>query len=114
MNEKSVSIILKDGKVRHLKLEWPEACRLEKEHKISVFDFAGLRNLVNVTGVIWASLLHENPELTFEEVEKLLDIQTHLRGEYLNKITQILNIANPDEQQKKEKSLEKTDGRKIS
>lgn len=77
MPEKSIPIVLNDGKTRHLRYEWEHICRLKREHAISVFDMGrdmmlGSADPLKITGIIWAGLLHEEPEITVEQVEKLM------------------------------------------
>ena len=79
MPSKSIPITLKDGKTRQLRYEWPSLCRLKREHGISAFDVGreqllGNVDPVKITGLIWAGLIHENKDLTINEVENLVDI----------------------------------------
>ena len=79
MPSKSIPITLKDGKTRQLRYEWPSLCRLKREHGISAFDVGreqllGNVDPVKITGLIWAGLIHENKDLTMDEVENLVDI----------------------------------------
>jgi len=79
MPSESIPITLKDGKTRQLRYEWPSLCRLKREYGISAFDVGREQLLGNVdpikiTGLIWAGLIHENKDLTMDEVENLVDI----------------------------------------
>ena len=79
MPSESIPITLKDGKVRQLRYEWPSLCRLKREHGISAFDVGkeqllGHVDPTKITGLIWAGLIHENEDLTMDEVENLVDI----------------------------------------
>jgi len=79
MPSESIPITLKDGKVRQLRYEWPSLCRLKREHGISAFDVGreqllGHVDPTKITGLIWAGLIHENKDLTMDEVENLVDI----------------------------------------
>ncbi len=79
MSSKSIPITLKDGKTRQLRYEWPSLCRLKREYGISAFDVGreqllGNVDPVKITGLIWAGLIHENKDLTMDEVENLVDI----------------------------------------
>ena len=79
MPSKSVPITLKDGKTRQLRYEWSSLCRLKREHAISAFDVGreqllGHVDPVKITGLIWAGLIHEEKDLTMDEVENLVDI----------------------------------------
>jgi len=83
MPSKSVPINLKDGKTRQLRYEWASLCRLKREHGISAFDIGreqmlGSVDPVKITGLIWAGLIHAEPELTVAEVEELIDITESL------------------------------------
>lgn len=91
MPEKSVPIVLNDGKTRHLRYEWQYICRLEREHGISLFDFETLASpsAVKITAIIWAGLLHEQEDLTIEALEKLMSLSE------LAKYTEVLLEAIP-------------------
>ena len=83
MPSKSIPIVLKDGKTRQLRYEWSSLCRLKREHGISAFDVGreqmlGSVDPVKITGLIWAGLIHAEPELTMAEVEELIDITKSL------------------------------------
>ena len=83
MPSKSVPINLKDGKTRQLRYEWASLCRLKREHGISAFDIGreqmlGSVDPVKITGLVWAGLIHAEPELTMAEVEELIDITKSL------------------------------------
>ena len=84
MPSKSIPITLKDGKTRQLRFEWASLCRLKREHGISAFDVGreqllGHVDPIKITGLIWAGLIHENKDLTMDEVENLVDI-TNVMG----------------------------------
>ena len=79
MSSESIPITLKDGKTRQLRFEWSSLCRLKREYGISAFDVGREQLLGNVdpikiTGLIWAGLIHENKDLTMDEIENLVDI----------------------------------------
>jgi hypothetical protein len=107
MQGKSVPIVLKDGKTRHLRFEWENICRLDREHKISIFDFG--RDMIfasispwKLTGVIWAGLLPEEPKLTIQDVEKLISFEDVMN----QKIIEIVSEAIPTSFPEKEKEPE--------
>jgi len=79
MPSKSVPIVLKDGKTRQLRYEWESLCRLKREHGFSAFDVGkeqlfGSVDPVKITALLWAGLIYENPKLTIDEVESLVDV----------------------------------------
>jgi len=83
MPSKSIPIVLKDGKTRQLRYEWSSLCRLKREHGISAFDIGreqllGSVDPLKITGLVWAGLIHAEPELTIAEVEELIDISESL------------------------------------
>lgn len=107
MPTKSVPIIFKDGKTRHLRFEWENICRLDREHKISIFDMGrdalfGSISPWKITGIIWAGLLADEPKLTIQEVEKLIDFKDAMSGKLVNIITEALPESLPEEEKKPE------------
>jgi len=106
MPTKSVPIVLKDGKTRQFRLEWQNICRLDREHKISIFDFGrdaifGQISPVKITGIIWAGLLPDEPTLTFEKVEKELMAFEDFQ-KYMDIITEAIPQFLPEAEKQKE------------
>ena len=107
MPTKSVPIILKDGKTRHLRFEWENICRLEREHKISIFDLGrdmllGSISPVKITGVIWAGLLPEEPTLTIQQVERLISFHDFMDKKILDAINEAIGASFPEEEKESE------------
>jgi len=97
MPKKSVPITL-GGKTRHLRYDFNALVALEKELGLPISDIgnlaAGSVSLSDLRAFIWASLLHENKDLTPEEVGEWLDFS--VVGEIADKVSEAFTGAFPD------------------
>ena len=89
IKSKIVSITLTDGVERHLKFDLNAMAELEDRYGSVDAAFAELdkNSIKAVRFILWAGLIHEDPELTEKQVGSLIDIP------YLQSIMGTLNKA---------------------
>jgi uncharacterized protein YoaH (UPF0181 family) len=64
------------GKQREVRFTWKAIKQLNREHGINVLrlDEDAVTNPEVISLVIWAGLIHEDPELTVEQIDEWMDI----------------------------------------
>jgi hypothetical protein len=77
MPTKSVPVVFADGRTRHLRYDFNAFCTLEEVLHLPIADFGkklGKRMaLKELRAVLYAGLIHEDPELTVKEAGELLE-----------------------------------------
>ena len=92
-----IPFVFGDGKERRLKFTYRSLCRMEREQGIGIEKFQEmLRERVNISDlgkIIWAALTHEDPKLTTDQAEEL--IQLNRIGELSLAILEAANASLP-------------------
>lgn len=80
MLNKSVPIVLADGKTHNIRFDYNALCALEDEFKISIADLgvilSGPIGLKQIRAILWAGLLHENESLTAKDAGALIEVDS--------------------------------------
>jgi len=74
---KSIPVVFADGRTRHLRYDFNAFCTLEEILNLPIVNFGkklGKRMaLKELRAVLYAGLIHEEPELTLKEAGELLE-----------------------------------------
>jgi hypothetical protein len=95
MLNKSVSIVLADGKTHNLRFDYNALCALEQQSGLAIGDLwtklTGSIRLMDIRSIIWAGLIHEERSLTPEAVGEMIDFSK--MAELAESVTKALDLA---------------------
>jgi hypothetical protein len=95
MLNKSVPIVLADGKTHNLRFDYNALCALEEYSRLPIGELwerlTGSVHLRDIRSIIWAGLLHEDRSLTPEAVGEMIDFAK--MSELAESVTKALDLA---------------------
>lgn len=72
----SVPVVLADGKTYNLRFDFNSLITIEQETNKSLQEVMENSGLQTIRVLLYAALLHENPEMTVRQAGALVDLQT--------------------------------------